>query len=184
MKSIRIRHIIYGLLQYIGAFLLGIIFNRLIEILIIIPLFFIFRSRYEKTFHAKTMLECTLYTLLMFLIICLIARPIYESILLTIILCYVTTQILYYIKDYIDLLKVKNIPIYIGMNRDTLKQKCQIYGLNDIETDVLIMYYCDRMKRWQIGNKLGYSEDNISKIKKKALDKLLEKSKEALDKKV
>lgn len=177
MKHYKIKCVLFSIVQYVGAILLGLIFNRLIEILIIIPLFFIFRNKYEKTFHAKTILECTIYTLLMFFIICLISRPIYESILLTIILCYITTEILYYIRDYLDLRKVKRIPIYMGMKRDTLKQKCEMYGLSEIETEVMLMYYSDKMKRWQIGNKLGYSEDNISKIKKKALDKLSKENK-------
>lgn len=151
--------------------MISYLFERIIEVLIIIPLFFVFRKKYTKTYHAKTLFECTLYTLLLFLVICLVAQPIQTSILLAIILCYLTTEFLYLIKDYQDLIKVKKFKIYKGMNKQLLIQKCQLYELSEVETQVLILYYCDRLKRWQIGNVLNYSEDNISKIKEKALNK-------------
>lgn len=167
----KLKLILASILQYGCALFLGWYFNHLIEVIIIIPLFFYFRSKYTKTFHARTMWECTLFTISMFFIIVLLAQPIAISIFLTIILCYVTTEVLYFVKDYLDLLQVKRFKIYIGMNKQVLEQKCLMYNLTDIETKVLVYFYCDKLKRWQIGNILSYSEDNISKIKAKALEK-------------
>ena len=174
MKN-KIKYFSASFIQFSGIILLSILFERIIEVLIIIPLFFWFRSKYIKTYHSKTIWQCTLYTLIMFLIICLIAQPIYISIIITIILCFVTTELLFYIQDYLDFLKVKEFKIYKGMNKEMLLNKCKMYDLTDVETKVLTMYYCDKLKRWQIGNVLGYSEDNISKIKEKALNKFKKK---------
>lgn len=67
----------------------------------------------------------------------------------------------------------KKIKVCIGMDRELLLAKCKEKDLTEKETQVLVMFYCDRLPRWKIGNKLGYGEDNISKIKKRALDKLV-----------
>ena len=48
----------------------------------------------------------------------------------------------------------------------------QIISLSELETKVLIFYFCDKLKRWQIGNLLNYSEETISRIKEKALQKM------------
>lgn len=171
MKFYKLKLLLCTILQFGGALALGWYFNHLIEIIIIIPLFFWFRSKYTKTFHANTMWLCNAYTLAMFIIIVLLAQPITVSIFLTIILCYFTTEILYFIKDYLDFLKVKDFKIYVGMSKTILEEKCKMYDLTEIETKVLIHYYCDKLKRWQIGNILNFSEDNVSKIKAKALEK-------------
>ncbi len=63
--------------------------------------------------------------------------------------------------------------VCLGMNRELLLSMCKKKGLSEMETQVLVMFYCDRLPRWQIGKKLDYSEDNISKIKKRALDKIV-----------
>ena len=117
---------------------------------------------------------CTTYTLAMFTFIVLLAQPITVSIFLTIILCYFTTEILYFIKDYLDLLKVKKFKIYRGMNKDILINKCKLYDLNDIETTIMINFYCDKLKLWQIANVLNYSEIRVAQIKKEILDKFNE----------
>ncbi len=170
--NIKQKDFLYTVLQISGIVVLSILFQRVLEVFIISILFFIFRRKYTKTFHAKTLRDCTLYTLIMFLIICLILPPLQSSYGVIIILCYVTTEALYFISDYLDLTKVKKFKIYKGMNKDILIEKCKLYDLNDLEIKILVSYYCDGLKRWQIGNQLNYSEDRISQLKKQALDKL------------
>lgn len=171
MKHYKLKLLLCTILQFGGALALGWYFNHLIEIIIIIPLFFWFRSKYTKTFHANTMWLCTAYTLTMFTIIVLLAQPITLSIFFTIILCYITTETLYYIKDYLDLLKVKKFQIYRGMPKDILENKCKMYNLTDVETKIMIHFYCDKLKLFQIANILNYSEIRVSQIKKVILDK-------------
>lgn len=72
----------------------------------------------------------------------------------------------------IEMLQLKKINIDFNIERSILEKKCRLYNLTDLETQILIKFYCDKLKRWEIGNSLGYSEDMISKIKEKALNKI------------
>lgn len=171
--SIKFKSILNTIIQFTGAIVIGIYFDRLLEMCFIIPLFFIFRSKYDTTFHAKTIVRCTLYTLLMFIIVAILLQSTHISLFLTVIICYLITQILHYIGVGEQYIKVKRFKVYIGMPKDILLDKCRICNLSEVETKVLTLYYCDHLKRWQIGNILNYSEDNISKIKRRALDKFV-----------
>lgn len=171
MKNYKLKLALFTIIQYCGAIALGWYFSHLLEIIIIIPLFFWFRSKYTKSLHAKTMCQCTIYTLCMFFIIVLLAQPIAISIFLTIILCYVTTEVLYYVRDYMDFLKVKKFQIYRGMSKEILENKCKMYNLTEVETSIMIHFYCDKLKLFQIANILNYSEIRVSQIKKEVLNK-------------
>ena len=162
----------YTIVQFGGVLVLSYFMDMLLETIIFIPLFFIFRRKYSKTFHKEDFVPCTTYTFIMFIIKNKISLPIPTSILLTVVLAYTTTDILYYIKDYMDVVNVKIIKIRRGMDKDLLISKCEQANLSEDETYVLIEYYCNRKKRFEIGMDLGYSEANISKIKEKALSKL------------
>lgn len=164
--------IFYTIVQFGGILIISYFMDMLLETIIFIPLFFIFRRKYSKTFHAEDFLPCTAYTFIMFIIKNKISLPISSSILLTVVLAYTTTDALYYIKDYIDIVNVKVIKIRRGMDKDLLISKCKQANLTEDETYVLVEYYCNRKKRFEIGMDLGYSEANISKIKEKALSKL------------
>ena len=64
------------------------------------------------------------------------------------------------------------------MPKDILREKCEIFALSETETNVLIYFYCDKLKLWEIANILNYSEIRISQIKKDALNKFSEDSSE------
>ena len=75
----------------------------------------------------------------------------------------------------IEMLQLKKTNIDFNIERSILEKKCKLYNLTELETKILICYYCDKLKRWEIGNLLNYSEDMISKIKEKALNKINKK---------
>lgn len=80
--------------------------------------------------------------------------------------------------DKIETLQLKQVNIDFNIERSLLEKKCKFFNLTELETKILVYYYCDKLKRWEIGNKLGYSEDMISKIKDKALLKIKTKPSE------
>ena len=59
-----------------------------------------------------------------------------------------------------------------GINKDILLGKCNKYGLNELETNILILFYSKRMKIQDIADKYNYSIERINQIKKKALGKI------------
>ena len=99
----KLKYSIHSIIQFGGAILLGWYFDRLINTIITIPLFFLFRRKYDKTYHARCVNECTIQTLFMLFIMNKINVSVGLSILLTIIITYIDTEILYHIQDYIDL---------------------------------------------------------------------------------
>lgn len=167
----KLKYALALIIEVVGIISIALIYKRIVECFVITPLMLLFRRKYSKTFHAEEFLQCSVSTVILYYILARIGLPLEISIGLSVILAYITTEVLFFIQDYKDLIGIKQVKIRVGMNKTILEEKCKLYNLTDIETKVLIHFYCDRLKRWQIGNILNYSEDNISKIKAKALDK-------------
>lgn len=72
----------------------------------------------------------------------------------------------------IELVQLQSLKVDFNIDKSLLIRKCKLYQLSELETKVLIFYFCDKLKRWQIGNLLNYSEETISRIKEKALQKM------------
>lgn len=169
--SNKLKYLISLLIEVVGIVTISLAYNRIVEFFVITPLMLFFRRKHSKTFHAETFIQCSVSTVILYYILARIGLPLEISIGLSVVLAYITTEVLFFIQDYKDLLGIKQVKIRVGMNKTILEEKCKLYNLTDIETKILIHFYCDKLKRWQIGNILNYSEDNISKIKAKALDK-------------
>ena len=167
-----IQLLFFTIVQYGGAIVIALILDRLIETLVFIPLFHIFRKKYSRTYHADDFLPCTMHTFIMLLIVNLLTLPIHISLLFIVMISYFTTDVLYHLDIYLEIRQIKSFKISFGMDESILIEKCQAYNLTKLEQDVLVMFYCKRMKRYEIGIKLGYSESNISQIKSKALSKI------------
>lgn len=170
MKT-KLKYALALIIEVVGTLAIAYIYQRFIELIVIIPLLILFRRKHTKTFHKDTYIQCATSTLILMIIIGKISAPLELSVGLSVVLSYIITEVLFFIQDYKDLIGIKEVKIRIGMNKTILKKKCEMYNLSEIETNVLVYFYCDRLKRWQIGNILNYSEDNISKIKVKALNK-------------
>lgn len=167
-----IQLIFFTILQYGGAIVIAIILNRVIETLFFMPLFHIFRKKYSKTYHADDFVPCTLHTYIMLAVVNRLSLPMHISLLFIVMISYFTTDVLYHLELYLETRKIKGFKIRFGMDETELINECKSVNLTKLEQDVLIMFYCKRMKRYEIGIKLGYSESNISQIKSKALSKL------------
>lgn len=169
------------LIQFSLIFTFAWFNDCLFEMSIIYLLFFIFRTRFEKQFHAKTTWLCTLYTIIIFYIVSLISPNKSVSLMLIVLFTYSINQISFYVRDYLDLqnaIKNKtsknNIVISKGMNKDLLLDYCKKAELNEMETNILIDFYCNRYSITKIAIKNEYSYDNIYLIKKKSLNKIRE----------
>ena len=78
------------------------LFEREIEVLITMICFFLFRKLFEKQYHCKTLLKCSIVSIAIFSIVAIVQVDKSISILLSIILSFVITFASYFVKDYID----------------------------------------------------------------------------------
>ena len=147
----KLKYFIHSLIQFGSAILLGWYYDRLINILITIPLFFIFRRKYDKTYHARCVNECTIQTLFMLFIMCQLNVSISLSILLTILITYVDTEILYHLQDYIDLKEIvrkinenktktyrQRILAIVPNNEQKIEKLCKSFAITDLAETIYL----------------------------------------------
>lgn len=114
---------IFIIITYGSILLVSLLFNRPIEATISVIFFHIFRKKDEKTFHASNDMMCWLISVTSFSIVSALALDLKQSILCCICLSYILTIIMYYIKDYFDLVIIRN-----KLEKTTLKE----LELNDL----------------------------------------------------
>lgn len=147
----KLKYSIHSVIQFGGAILLGWYFDRLINIFITIPLFFIFRRKYDKNYHARCVNECTIQTLIMLFIMTQVNASIGLSILLTIIITYIDTEILYHIQDYIDLKEIvrkinenktktyrQRILAIVPNNESKIDKLCKSFAISELSETIYL----------------------------------------------
>ena len=112
---------LFAFIVYGSILIIGILFNRAIEVTISIIAFHIFRRYDEKTYHASTYIKCFLTSMISFIIIMKLSLPLQQSILFQIFIGYILTKIMYFIEESIEnKLLVKKYQEKI----DSLNNKC------------------------------------------------------------
>ena len=170
-----LKGLFHSLLQMTAIFTFAWFNECIIEMAIIYICFFIFRQTFEKQFHASTTWLCTLYTFIVFYIVSLIAPDIKVSVILIICFTYFINKMSFYVRDYLDLkdkYETSKLKISKGMEKEKLLLICQLNNLTDLETKILVYYYCDRLSLTIISHKLNYSYDYIASLKSKIIRKL------------
>lgn len=187
MKKIKIslhtklvlKGLFHSILQFIGIFAFAWYQDCLFEMAIIYCCFFIFRNTFEKQYHASTTWLCTLYTFIVFYIVSNIAPNKALSLLLIVVFTFSLNLISFMVRDYLDLrdrFKAIKVEIAKGMARDKLLNICNENNLNELETNILLYYYCDRKSLTYIANKLHYSYDYIAELKSNIIKRIKRKS--------
>lgn len=144
-----------------------------LQYIIVAVSFFVMKAVFGHSYHAETIIKCTTLACIIFISATRLSLPLPISVLFNIILGTVVAYIMYIFYYFFKFTDKNGKTIYRGMSKEELDAMCKDIDLEEIEYNVLYQYYCCKKKRYLIGNDLGYSEDNISKIKKKALDKLV-----------
>lgn len=175
-NKIRREILFYQIISYFvitsGIIGFAILFNKVIETLIIWITFFIFRSAFPKELHSNSFLICVQLTLSIFFITIMSVLPNSLSYVAPVIFGFLICYITYLSQDYIDYKTYKNTKICRGMSKESLLEISKINNLDELEYNILYLYYCKRYKLWQIAQKLNYSESSIFKIKTKTLNKI------------
>lgn len=146
--------------------------NTIIEYIIICISFFILRKLFGKSFHVNSVLLCTTLAMLVFVSATRLALPVQVSVLCSVLIGCLVAYMMFVMYHFIRYTTAQGITITRGMRKEDLQEVCIVNNLSEIETGVLIEFYCERQKLPKIAYKFRYSVDNINKIKAKALKKI------------
>jgi hypothetical protein len=124
---------ILGILTIVAILILGLLQEKIFEMIISIICFYSFSPLFEKQYHSKSLYKCSGISIIIFFILNRITLNISSSILFTIVLTFALTSASYFIRDLLDktvLLKYytekaeqfKNIPLE-NASLDELKEK-------------------------------------------------------------
>ena len=84
------------------VFTIAYLNDRVIETLLTIVAYYVYRSFYEKQAHAKTLFQCTIVTIIVLGIVTKIALPLQVSMFCTVLISFAITHISYLIRDLLD----------------------------------------------------------------------------------
>lgn len=163
LNSVALKYHLLLILQYVIMLVLAFIFDRVIELLTMIPLFFIYTKKYTKQYHCKTLIKCGVFSIFIFTLSFILMPSKNQFVFSSVIFVYAITTISYFVKDYIER-KIPKVIFFKGMEVEDLPK-----DLVGIEKDLMIQYYIKRYKLDKIAFNLGYSVDNIKKIKSKII---------------
>ena len=87
--------------------LLVILFNawingKLVEIIITIILFYIYRPMFEKQYHSSTLEKCSIVSIGVFIVVTRVSVDISVSLFLTVTTAFTMTAISYFVRDLLD----------------------------------------------------------------------------------
>ena len=167
--KIRMKNTILDILYLLIVFLFALIFDKWFEMLIFVISYTLIRTEFLKAIHGsdftesakKGIIYCRIITFIVEIISVLFICNLNISKYINIILAVVLGIINFFAKDYLEY-KIKKMVFYKGM-KEIPKE------LKGIEYEIMYQYYIKRYKLDKIAMNLGYSVDNIKKIKAKIL---------------
>lgn len=92
-----------GILTLLSILLFAFLNDKIFEIATTIIFFFIFRKRFEKQYHAKSLINCSIISLIVFIVLTFITIKKSISILAIVILTYYVNTLSFYVRDYLDI---------------------------------------------------------------------------------
>lgn len=145
--------LIFTLITYLSLLIVGIIFNRWIEMTVSAVFFHIFRGKDEETYHAKTDLICWCVSVFSFCVIMRLTLPIYISYIVSILLSFILCMIMrfvYFVRKLVDKFKItkqkdKRNTIIELVGKDNLTEEyienlCSQYGLTTKYSETVYLY--------------------------------------------
>lgn len=142
------------------------------EYIIIFISFVFMRICFGKSYHSKTIIACTTLACIIYVSMTKLSLPPHISMLFNVLLGTTIAYMMYVMYYFIKYTNSQGITITRGMNKELLLEACSVVQLNETELNIMIDFYCNKMSLVKMARKYGYSQDNISKLKKKILDKI------------
>lgn len=139
-NKLLIKGLFHSLLQFTAIFLFSWLNDCIFEMLIIIVCFFIFRTKFEKQYHALTTWGCTFLTMIIFYIVSLITPEKSISIILVIIFTYMINKVSFYYRDYLDIKNAKNEKVAKKKKNTNRQLIIDILGANNLDEESIEKY--------------------------------------------
>lgn len=135
-----IKGLLHSLLQFIAIFTFAWFNSCIFEMSIIYICFFIFKTKFEKQYHALTTWGCTILTMIIFYIVSLITPEKSISIILVIIFTYMINKVSFYYRDYLDIKNTKNEKVAKNKKNTNRQLIIDILGANNLDEESIEKY--------------------------------------------
>lgn len=145
--------LIFTLLTYLSLLIVGLIFDRWIELTVSAVFFHIFRGKDEETYHAKNDLQCWCVSMISFCVIMKLTLPIYISYIVSIGLSFalcLIMRLVYLLLNLINKFKItkqkdKRHTIIEILGKDNLDEEsiekvCSQHGLTTKYSETVYLY--------------------------------------------
>lgn len=156
IKRIKVAYTLLSILDISIILFIGWFNNRLIEIITILSLFLLFRAKYEKQFHARSLFICSIYSIIIFYIVIKFSYSVRITIASIVLIPYFITFISYHVRNYFDLLylkdkKIKNrnkiIKILDGnLTEEHIENVCLKNGLSTKISETVYLYLSNKLE--------------------------------------
>lgn len=163
--KVKLYYCLLLVLQYMVLLGIAILCDKLIELLTMFPLFFVYSIMYDKQFHCKTLLKCTITSIAIFSFICFVIPSKNEFIFTSIIAMYLLTLGSYIYKDWKDKQELLQKKLE-SLSFDEMKQRFPSYTDYDLKC---VYAYINRGNKNadNIAMKYNYSTRQIQRMIKK-----------------
>ena len=167
----RFKNIILNVLFLLIVFTFAYLYDKWFESIIYILTYTIIRSEFTKAIHGtdftkssyKGIKYCRYITFIVQVISIIFIITIDISKYINLLLAFILGIINFFAKDYLQY-KMYKVVFFKGMRVDELPK-----DLKGIEYDIMYQYYVKRYKLDKIAISVGYSVDNIKKLKSKVI---------------
>lgn len=162
--------IVYNLFTMLVIFIISYAFDSVIECIFITLSFWINKFAFGKPFHAKDSKTCFVISSISYIILNKLASG-------TIGITYLWQVVLGVMFSFITSRFVKGTitKLYKGMPKEEFDEKIlKVDNKDSLQYKICYMYYVERKSELEIAYKVGYSVDNIKKIKAKINKKIKE----------
>lgn len=169
----------------LSIFICSYVNNKYIESVVLVFCFLNLRYKFEKTYHSNSIWICLFITLSVIWIFMPQVLPIGISFLSSIFIAFIISFLAWASQCWIDtitenkiikkeneFLKEENSPNINDMNNEEFQQYCKHKGLNDMETSIADKCLRVGLKGQEFYDKIGYSQAQAKRIRKKILEKL------------
>ena len=174
-KGFKLFALMLAIFQFMLVFTLCYFINSTTwQFVVIFVSFCIMRAVFGKSYHANSIITCTTLSCVVFVIATRLSLPPYISILCNVIIGLLVAYMMYVLYYFNKYTTSQGITISRGMSKESLDEILSNHNLNEIETKILTDYYVKRKSLQYIATSVGYSIDNVKKLKAKLLKRIID----------